>query len=43
MEHFFSTYKQLEDVTVQAQGRADSAAAFVEVAASVERYRTRTG
>ena len=39
VEHFFSTYKQLENVTVQAQGWADSRAAFVEVAASVERFR----
>mgnify|MGYP001076674923 CR=1 FL=1 len=37
--HFFSTYKQLEGVTVEAQGWDTMAVAMEEVAASVRRYR----
>lgn len=36
--HFFSTYKQLEGVTVEALGWTGVAEAFAEVKASVARY-----
>lgn len=38
VEHFFSTYKQLEGVAVEPQGWADSAHATGEVRASVTRH-----
>ena len=40
VEHFFSTYKQLEGVHVEAQGWAGADQAIEEVRASVERYST---
>jgi inorganic pyrophosphatase len=41
VEHFFSTYKQLEGVTVEAQGWAAREVAIDEVKASVERYHAQ--
>ena len=38
VEHFFATYKQLENVTIDAQGWDHAAAAAAEVHASVDRY-----
>ncbi len=38
VEHFFSTYKQLEGVDIESQGWASAAAAWEEVRASVERF-----
>jgi inorganic pyrophosphatase len=39
VEHFFITYKQLEGVTVEPEGWADSKEAIKEVRASVERFQ----
>ena len=39
VEHFFSTYKQLEGIEIETQGWAERAAAIAEVKSSVERYR----
>lgn len=39
VEHFFATYKQLEEVHVETQGWSDAIAATAEVQGSVERYR----
>jgi inorganic pyrophosphatase len=39
VEHFFSTYKQLEGVATEAQGWTDREAAVAEVKLSVDRYR----
>jgi inorganic pyrophosphatase len=39
VEHFFSTYKQLERVTVEALGWASREEAIAEVKQSVERYK----
>lgn len=39
VEHFFSTYKQLEGVSIEALGWEDAAAARTEVQDAVERYR----
>jgi inorganic pyrophosphatase len=39
VEHFFSTYKQLEGVQVKPLGWGSRADAIAEVAASVERFR----
>jgi inorganic pyrophosphatase len=38
VEHFFSTYKQLEGVDIESQGWASAAVAWEEVRASVERF-----
>jgi inorganic pyrophosphatase len=38
VEHFFSTYKQLEGVAIVPQGWASREAAIAEVRTSVERY-----
>lgn len=38
VEHFFSTYKQLEGVNTETEGWDNSAAATAEVHASVDRY-----
>lgn len=38
VEHFFSTYKQLEGVTIQTEGWANRDAAIAEVKSSVEMY-----
>lgn len=40
VEHFFATYKQLEDIHVETQGWSHAADATAEVHASVERYRS---
>jgi inorganic pyrophosphatase len=42
VEHFFSTYKQLEGVHVEAQGWAGADQAIEEVRASVERHKRKT-
>lgn len=39
VEHFFATYKQLEDVQVETQGWSDAAQATAEVRSSVARYQ----
>lgn len=39
VEHFFATYKQLEDIHVETQGWSHATDATAEVHASVERYR----
>jgi inorganic pyrophosphatase len=39
VEHFFSTYKQLEGATVETEGGAPKADAIAEVRASVDRHR----
>ena len=41
VEHFFSTYKQLEGVHVEAQGWASAEQAIEEVRRSVERYNAK--
>lgn len=38
VEHFFSTYKQLEGVTIEPLGWEDAEAANAEVRAAIERY-----
>jgi inorganic pyrophosphatase len=38
VEHFFSTYKQLEGVAIETQGWAPREAAIAEVRTSVQRY-----
>jgi len=38
VEHFFSTYKQLEGVTIHTQGWAPAAVAIAEVQSSLERF-----
>ncbi len=38
VEHFFTTYKQLEGVTTHPEGWSNAAAANVEVHASIDRY-----
>ena len=43
VEHFFSTYKQLEDVQVAPQGWDGRAAAIAEVEDAVRRYRAAQG
>ena len=39
--HFFATYKQLEDVTIESQGWAEADEALEEVEASVRRFASR--
>lgn len=41
VEHFFATYKQLEDVHVDTHGWLPAASAVQEVNASIERYRAQ--
>ncbi len=43
VEHFFSTYKHLEGVTIEPLGWADADAGAVEVRASIERFRKTLG
>ena len=43
VEHFFSTYKQLEGVTIEPLGWADHEAGAVEVRASIDRFRATLG
>jgi inorganic pyrophosphatase len=43
VEHFFSTYKQLEGVTIEPLGWADSEAGALEVRASIDRFRQTLG
>jgi inorganic pyrophosphatase len=43
VEHFFSTYKQLEGVTIEPLGWADSENGAQEVRASIERFRATLG
>jgi inorganic pyrophosphatase len=43
VEHFFSTYKQLEGVSVQAQGWDKAEAAIEEVKASLGRMKAQSG
>jgi inorganic pyrophosphatase len=43
VEHFFATYKELEDVPVETQGWTNTADATAEVRASVERYQQKHG
>lgn len=43
VEHFFTTYKQLEGVTVQALGWDNAAAAFAEVHTCVKRFQAGGG
>lgn len=43
VEHFFSTYKQLEGVTVEPQGWTSPEEATAEVRSSVERFRASLG
>ena len=38
VEHFFSTYKQLEGVTIESEGWDEAQAAMNEVQSSVDRY-----
>lgn len=38
VEHFFSTYKQLEGAAVEAKGWASREAAWVEIRASIKRF-----
>lgn len=40
VEHFFTTYKQLEGADVEAEGWTDAADARVELNASIERVRS---
>lgn len=40
VEHFFTTYKQLEGVHVQSQGWSDAATAIAEVDADVQRFES---
>ncbi len=40
VEHFFSTYKQLEGVTIETQGWSSRDDAIEEVKASCQRFRT---
>lgn len=43
VEHFFTTYKQLEGVTIEPLGWAPQEEATAEVRASVERFRATLG
>jgi len=43
VEHFFSTYKQLEGVTIEPLGWASVEDGIVEVRASIERFRKTLG
>ena len=43
VEHFFSTYKHLEGVTIEPLGWASAKAGAVEVRASIERFRKTLG
>lgn len=43
VEHFFTTYKQLEDVTTEPLGWATPEEAIAEVRASVERFQAKLG
>ena len=43
VEHFFSTYKQLEGVAIEPLGWASAEDGAVEVRASVERFRQTLG
>jgi inorganic pyrophosphatase len=43
VEHFFSTYKQLEGVTIEPLGWSSAEEGTVEVRASIERFRKTLG
>jgi inorganic pyrophosphatase len=43
VEHFFSTYKHLEGVTIEPLGWASADEGRVEVRASIERFRKTLG
>jgi inorganic pyrophosphatase len=43
VEHFFSTYKQLEGVTIEPLGWASAEDGRIEVRASIERFRKTLG
>ena len=43
VEHFFSTYKQLEGVQIEPLGWSDHEVGAVEVRASIERFRATLG
>ncbi len=43
VEHFFSTYKQLEGVTIEALGWASAEDGAIEVRSAIERFRKTLG